>query len=237
MTMKFLRAHPSSKPKDGPVSRYLNRWLSAPVSTFILKTNITPNQVTIVISLLTIPMLVAGIYGYIIVVGFILQLASVLDGVDGEIARSKHLNSEFGALLDTVLDYWIDSIGVMALGLALIERGMLSAPLTLSLVTFTVAVRLISQFVVKTAPYTKSHIVGDTRDVVTFLIFIGATLTGLLGSWCLVVTLLLVNIWRLDNMIYRLLTFWRLACVPAELSKDEEVGITRGINKVPEDGE
>jgi len=222
--MKFLKAHPSSKPKDGPVSRYLNRWLSAPVSTFLLKTKITPNQVTIAISLLTVPMLVAGIYGYIIVVGLILQLASVLDGVDGEIARSKHLKSEFGALLDTTLDYWIDSIGIMSLGLALIEEDMLSAPLTLSLVTFTVAVRLISQFVVKTAPYTKAHIVGDTRDVVTFLIFIGATLTELLGSWCIVVTLLLVNIWRLDNMVYRILTFWRFTRAPVE-SKTLPLGL------------
>ena len=129
------------------------------MSTFLLKTKITPNQVTIAISLLTVPMLVAGIYGYIIVVGLILQLASVLDGVDGEIARSKHLKSEFGALLDTTLDYWIDSIGILSLGLALIEEDMLSAPLTLSLVTFTVAVRLISQFVVKTAPYTKAQLV------------------------------------------------------------------------------
>lgn len=218
MTIKFFKAYKLSKPADGLISRYLNRRLSAPVVRALLKRNITPNQVTIAISLLSIPMLVAGMYGSIIIVGIILQLASVLDGVDGEIARTKYLTSKFGALLDTVLDYWIDSLGILALGLALLKRDMLTSPLIISLVTFTVAVRLISQFVVKMALCAKPHIIADTRDVVTFLIFISCILTELMDSWCLVVALLAINVWRLDNMIYRLVVSWKTTC-PSSQSK------------------
>jgi len=211
MTVKFFKAHKLSKPGDGPISRYLNRWLSTIVTRALLKRNITPNQFSIVISLISIPMLVAGMYGSIVIVGIILQLASVLDGVDGEIARTKYLTSKFGALLDTVLDYWIDSLGILALGLALLKRDMLTSSLIIFLATFTVTVRLISQFVVKMAPCKKPHILGDTRDVITFMIFISCILTELIGPWCLVIVLLIINGWRLDNMIYRLLISWRTA--------------------------
>lgn len=216
MTVKFFKAHKLSKPTDGLISRYLNRWLSTIITRNLLKRNITPNQVTIAISLLSIPMLVAGIYGSIITVGIILQLASVLDGVDGEIARTKYLTSKFGALLDTALDYWIDSLGILALGLAFLKRDMLTPPLIIFLITFTVTVRLISQFVVKMATYTRHHILRDTRDVITFLIFISCILTELISPLCIVVVFLIVNVWRLDNMIYRLFVSWKTACFPSQ---------------------
>ena len=95
---------------------------------------------------------------------------------------------------------------------------MLTSPLIISLVTFTVAVRVISQFVVKMALCAKPHIIADTRDVVTFLIFISCILTELMDSWCLVVALLAINVWRLDNMIYRLVVSWKTTC-PSSQSK------------------
>ena len=240
MGLKFLRVHPLSKPEDGPVSRYLNRYLSSFVSRLLLKTNVTPNQVSIAISLFAIPILLSGLDGHIILAGFLFQLASILDGVDGEIARAKNLNTPFGAILDTLLDYWIDSIGVLALGLALLKEGMFSATFVLSLVTFTVAIRLISQFVVKGVPNTKAHIYRDTRDVVTFLIFIGAMLTGLLAnSLWFVLALLFVNAWRLDNMFYRLLVFWRLSSItlkitPKLVEESINIKITTGEEILPE---
>jgi len=215
MALKFLQAHPLSKPQDGPVSRYLNRYLSSPISELLLKTNVTPNQISIAISLLSIPILWLGIYGHIALVGFFLQFASILDGVDGEIARAKKLNTSFGGLLDTVLDYWIDSVGILAIGLALLKRHMLSADFVLLLVALTIAIRLISQFVVKNIPNTKAHIYGDTRDVVTLLIFLGTASAEILKNPLgLLVILVLINIWRLDNMFYRLFVFWRLGNTP-----------------------
>lgn len=202
--MKILRAHPLSKPEDGPISQYANRWLSIPISAMLLKTDATPNQVTLFIFALTVPILAAGMFGRIIVVGVLIQLASVLDGVDGEIARARGLETDLGALLDTVSDYWVDSVGITALGLALIGTSTLPVVLVLLLVVLTVAVRLISQFVVKTVPDPRAHIIRDCRDDVNILVFIGAVLAGLLSPWYLVGILLLVDLWRLDNMVYQL---------------------------------
>lgn len=210
MPKNFFLSHPLSKPQDGPVSRYFNRWFSGFVSRLLIKTNATPNQVSAIILLLSGPMLIAGLYGQIAIAAIILQIASILDGVDGEIARTKCISSKFGGLLDTVSDYWIDSIGILSLGLALAEKNMLSKSIILLLVTLTVTTRLTSQFVVKSIPGAKPHLFRDTRDVVTFLIFIGAILTEVLNTpLYLLIILLTVNIWRLDNMIYQMLIFRR----------------------------
>ena len=207
---KVFRPHPLSKPQDGVVSKYFNRWFSGFVSRLLIQTNITPNQISIIILLLSRPMLIAGIYGQIAIAGTILQIASILDGVDGEIARIKGLSSKFGGLLDTVSDYWIDSIGILSLGLALAEKSMLSDAMILILVTLTVTMRLTSQFVVKSIPGAKPHVFRDTRDIVTFLIFVSAILTEVFNTpLYLLIILLTVNIWRLDNMLYQLLVFRR----------------------------
>lgn len=210
MPKNFFLSHPLSKPQDGPVSRYFNRWFSGFVSRLLIKTNATPNQVSAIILLLSVPMLIAGLYGQIAIVGIILQIASILDGVDGEIARTKYISSKFGGLLDTVSDYWIDSIGILSLGLALAEKNMLSESIILLLVALTVTTRLTSQFVIKSIPGAKPHLFRDTRDVVTFFIFIGAILTEVLNTpLYLLIILLTVNVWRLDNMIYQMLIFRR----------------------------
>jgi hypothetical protein len=41
--LPLLRPHPLSKPEDGPVSRYMNRYISAWISRALLRTNVTPN--------------------------------------------------------------------------------------------------------------------------------------------------------------------------------------------------
>lgn len=209
--------HPAAKAKDGFVSRYLNRYLSTPVSSALQHTAITPNQVSVAVSLLALPILVAGWLGHFAAVGVLLQLASVLDGVDGELARAKGLKSPFGALPDTVLDYTVDAVGVMALGLALLRRDVLDPEWALLLVSATIAVRLISQFVVKNTPFPKAHLLGDTRDTVTFILFLAALLAEWWHPHTVVAALLFINVWRLDNMVYRLLVFWRHNAYEASL--------------------
>ena len=80
-------------------------------------TGITPNQITVIsflISLLGAGFLSVGQYAVGLVGGLLVQLASVIDGCDGEIARLKHLSSARGAWLDTILDRYAD----MAVALA-----------------------------------------------------------------------------------------------------------------------
>jgi len=100
------------KASDGPVSRYLNRPLSIRLTRLLLNTKIAPNHISILAFILGV--LGAGFFflgGYInlIIRGTLAQIASVIDGCDGEIARLKFKASEFGGWFDAVLDRYGDA--------------------------------------------------------------------------------------------------------------------------------
>ena len=100
------------KTSDGPISRYLNRPISTRITKYLLRTDITPNHVSFFSFILA--MLGAFLFflgGYItLVIGAILaQVASVIDGCDGEIARLKFQVTEFGGWFDAVLDRYADA--------------------------------------------------------------------------------------------------------------------------------
>src|SRR5690606_41564202 len=59
----------------------------------IAATSITPNQVTFVSFLLTLISAIAFATGHPLIAGLIAQLSSIVDGVDGEIARLKDRKS------------------------------------------------------------------------------------------------------------------------------------------------
>lgn len=97
-----------TKPTDGWASRYLNRPISTRISRVMVYTGITPNQFTFITGLIAfIPVyfVLKGGYWNWLIGAAIYHLASVLDGVDGEIARMKMLHSKFGQWLDTIFDF------------------------------------------------------------------------------------------------------------------------------------
>ncbi len=105
------------KPTDGIVSRYINRKVSTRITSFILKhwRGATPNQVTVIsfiTSLLTAAVLLTG---HLIIGGLMIQIASIVDGVDGELARAKGIKSSFGAFLDAMVDRFADISIISAL--------------------------------------------------------------------------------------------------------------------------
>ncbi len=100
------------KISDGPVSRYLNRPVSRWLTRYLVGTSLTPNQVSLaswVLSGIAAVLFAVGGYPALASGGLIAQLASILDGCDGEIARLKRLQSDFGAWFDAVLDRYADA--------------------------------------------------------------------------------------------------------------------------------
>lgn len=95
---------------DGIVSRYLNRPLSRPVARALSGTRVTPNAVTLFTLLLAVATGGMVAAGWNIVGGIGIQAVSVIDGVDGELARIKRLTSRFGAVLDAVTDRYADAV-------------------------------------------------------------------------------------------------------------------------------
>lgn len=108
------------KNADGLVSRHINRYISLWISRRIAATKISPNH----ISILTFSMgiaaaLVAAIGGFwaFALAGLIYQTNSVIDGVDGELARTKYEFSLLGEWLDTLSDDFSDLFIYIGLGI------------------------------------------------------------------------------------------------------------------------
>ena len=95
------------KPTDGIYAR-LNRRISIPISRQIIKFPITANMVsifTLVVGFASAVFFAYGRYWYTLLGAFLCLWASILDGCDGEVARLKLLESDFGCWLETICDY------------------------------------------------------------------------------------------------------------------------------------
>jgi phosphatidylglycerophosphate synthase len=110
------------KESDGLGARYVNRPISTWLSRYLASAAIMPNTVTFGVAAVTLVSawyLTRGTYWAFLLGTALFQLASILDGCDGEIARVKFRETRSGAWMDT----WMDMIGnhlyVVALGIGL----------------------------------------------------------------------------------------------------------------------
>ena len=97
---------------DGPISRYLNRPLSTRISRRLVTRSVTPNQISVFcfgLSLLAAALFASGGTLTLVLGGLLAQLASVVDGCDGEVARLQFRESAFGGWFDAVLDRYSDA--------------------------------------------------------------------------------------------------------------------------------
>jgi choline kinase/phosphatidylglycerophosphate synthase len=109
---KHLLLSALSKPKeDGYIARAINRPISRNLTELLVKTSVTPNTITVLSFLICCAgayLFSFGEYGWTLFAGVLIQLASITDGCDGEIARLKFQSSRFGAWFDTILDRYAD---------------------------------------------------------------------------------------------------------------------------------
>ncbi len=97
---------------DGPVSRYLNRPLSIRITRHLIVRSVTPNQISFfsfALCLAAAGLFAAGGAFWLAIGGLLAQAASVVDGCDGEVARLRLEESEFGGWFDAVLDRYADA--------------------------------------------------------------------------------------------------------------------------------
>jgi phosphatidylglycerophosphate synthase len=100
----------------------LNRELTLPMVKPFARANIRPNTVTLLGFLVTIaaaaPLAMGG-YAWLVLGGLLQWVGSLLDGVDGKLARLKGQTTVFGHQLDTRLDmiYYLSLFGALAVGL------------------------------------------------------------------------------------------------------------------------
>jgi phosphatidylglycerophosphate synthase len=95
---------------DGVVARHLNHPISRRITERLLSRNIKPWQVSVTVFLLSLAAGAGFAIGHAATGGCLAQLASVLDGVDGELARVRYQDSPFGGVYDALLDRVGDAV-------------------------------------------------------------------------------------------------------------------------------
>lgn len=105
---------------DGFVSRHLNRRISTRVSELLVE-KVTPNQMTVVTFLLGIISALTTLVN-LPLAGILYQLSSILDGVDGELARAQLRSSKFGGYADSILDRYVDGSFLALLAYATLNK-------------------------------------------------------------------------------------------------------------------
>jgi choline kinase/phosphatidylglycerophosphate synthase len=170
-----------NKKSDGFISRYLNRPISSQITKVLLKIRIQPNVITLTCFFLSI---IGAFFffhkGYLnLLIGAILaQVASIIDGCDGEIARLKFLETEFGGWFDAVLDRYADAF--LLFGLTYHTYQVISNPVIMIIGFLAIIGSLINSYTAdKYDTLMKSR--GGRyfrigRDLRIFIIFLGGLL-------------------------------------------------------------
>jgi choline kinase/phosphatidylglycerophosphate synthase len=135
---KLIIARAATKPLDGLVSRRVNRPLSRSLSLFLVRRGATPTAVTVAGFALTLAAAAAVALGSmssaaLLTGGLLVQIASVVDGCDGEVARATLRTSLYGGLLDSVLDRVGDVALLVALAVAAGESATTGVALAAAL--------------------------------------------------------------------------------------------------------
>ena len=119
---------------------WVNSIFSIKISSLLVKTFLTPNQITILglfIGLASGILFAQGNYWNTLIGGVLLFITAILDCCDGDVARLKFMESDFGKNLDTACDNIINIfifIGIMV-GVARYD-GLIQALIPFALVMF-----------------------------------------------------------------------------------------------------
>ncbi len=109
---------------DSFATRILSRPVSRRLTRLLLNTRITPNQITVFSFILGLGSALCfwqGGYGMGVGGAGLLLLSIWVDGVDGEIARIKFMESPFGAKLDILCDNVVHVAVFFAIGMGLYD--------------------------------------------------------------------------------------------------------------------
>lgn len=189
---------------DGYISKHINRKMSEPMARLLAKTQVTPNQMTWAAFGIALLSFVSFVLGYNIIAGLLAQLSSIVDGIDGSLARLKGMTSEFGGFLDSVLDRYADILIVLGLTLWSVYHETYSGIWLAGLLAIT-GIICISYTRARISPnhrhlFDKGFKSLASRDIRLFLIMLGAVIGQ--AYFCLIVLAVLTNVVVFYRLIY-----------------------------------
>jgi CDP-L-myo-inositol myo-inositolphosphotransferase len=201
------------KSTDGYIAHYINRFFSTRITAVLAKLGLSPNFITLIsfsLALLGAFLFLIPSRVMMITAGCIVQLASIIDGCDGEISRLRMSMSAYGAWMDTLLDRYADVFILLTLGYTF----LLSHPnlFTYLVIVFSVAGTILTSYSTKEYkidfgkdfeyPNRLSKTIDYlSRDVRVFIIFIGALLNQLFLSVIFIAAI--TNIQTVIRLVYQ----------------------------------
>ena len=212
---------------DGYISKHVNRKMSEPMARLLAKTKVTPNQMTWAAFGIALLSFVSFVLGNNIIAGLLVQLSSIVDGIDGSLARLKGMTSEFGGFLDSVLDRYADILIVLGLTLwSLSHEAYSDSGIWLAGLLAITGITCISYTRARISPNHR-HLFDTgfkslaSRDIRLFLIMLGAVIGQ--AYFCLVVIAVLTNLVVFYRLIYMYRYLGQKANQSKPVSQDSEV--------------
>lgn len=159
------------------------------MARLLAPTPLTPNQVSVIAFGMALASLWLLAIGRNIEAGIIIQASSIVDGVDGDLARAKNMASKFGGLFDATLDRLADAAIAGGLAWYALRYEDWPAPLVIgfaAMVGFILVSYSRARLETMGGRETASELMGlASRDVRLLLLAIGA----ILGQcwWALVI--------------------------------------------------
>ena len=153
-----------AKPEDGFISRVINRRVSTAIVTPLLlklSKGITANQVSVLAFVVSFMAGLAFFLGLPIMGGIVIQLASILDGSDGEVARLKKIQSPFGNFFDAVLDRYSDGFILFGMFYYMLTASAVGGLLGPSSAALIVGVSMLALLGTLMVSYTSAKSVAD----------------------------------------------------------------------------
>ena len=182
LAKKILLKNAFERKEDGPIAKILNRKISSFLTPLLVR--FSPNFISFLSFLLSV------ISGFFFVMGerifnlfggILVQLSSIIDGCDGEVARLKFQESQVGAVFDSVLDRYADAIIILGIGAQLLKENFSWS------VFFLIFLALLGSIMpAYLGGYSRYHLgikkipksLPTERDVRLFLIFLGGILNN-----------------------------------------------------------
>ena len=197
------------------------RAVLAPVVRLAMALHLTPNTITVIGLLITLAASVLVASGWLILGAAILTAGSLLDAVDGALARATGGGTPFGSFLDSTLDRAGESILYTGIGVWLLRT---QPDPVLPMLALMVA--LAGSFLVSYA-HARAQGIGLAADIGLaprterlVLVIAGVALAGLglvIGLYAILVLLATLTV---ATVIQRIRHVWRLSRVTTTDSKE-----------------
>ena len=191
---------------DGLVSNYINRPVSHQITKFTLHfwPNCNPNIISIISALTGIIGSILFCINFPFLGGIFVQLSSIIDGSDGEVARANGRTSFFGGFFDSVMDRYVDVFIFVGLTFYSLRVLLITQAFLLGIIAITGAYSI--SYTAAKAELKKDINFSRTiqgRDTRLFIVFL-AGICAIFSGWAIPICLILISILTHGSVILRI---------------------------------